>query len=98
MNLAVEQLNRDLVWSRAAVTGYFAIFGLIFGTWITHIPLAQERLQASASEFGLALLAMALSAFVTMPAVDIAINRFGSGLVCLVAAMLVSLPPHLNPD
>lgn len=88
MNLAVEQRNRDLVWNRAAVSECFTIFGLIFGTWITHIPLAKERLQASASKFGLALLAMALGAVVTMPAVGLAVKRFSSALVCLVAAML----------
>lgn len=74
--------------ARVAVSVYFAVFGLIFGTWITHIPLAKTRLQAGVSEFGLALLCMALGGVLAMPTISWFINRFGSAMTCFASCAL----------
>jgi MFS family permease len=87
--------------ARLSVSAYFALFGLIFGTWVTHIPMAKTRLGADASDFGLALLCMALGAVVAMPAMGWFINRQGSARVCLVTGMLsliFLLLPFMAPN
>lgn len=74
--------------SFVAVAGCFSLFGVVIGTWATHIPFAKARLDASASSIGLALLCMALGGVLTMPIMGWLINRLGSSTTCKLACSL----------
>ena len=64
--------------ARWAVALIFFLHGLVWGSWVPHIPLAKERLDVGTGVFGLALLAMAGGAVVAMPIAGALINRYGS--------------------
>lgn len=64
--------------ARWAVGLTFFLHGILIGAWVSHIPLAKERLDVGPAVFGLALLAFAGGAVCAMPAAGILINRFGS--------------------
>ena len=46
----------DAVRARWAVGALFLLYGILIGSWVPHIPLAKERLDAGPAVFGLALL------------------------------------------
>lgn len=78
---------------RAAVA-IFTIFlahGLLVGSWVPHIALAQQRLDAGPAVFGLALLSIAAGAVLAMPLAGVEINRFGSRNVTLSAGVVFCL-------
>ncbi len=67
--------------ARIAVLMLFLFHGIMLGGWVTHIPLAKERLAVGPGIFGLALLSFALGAVISMPIAGAAINKFGSARV-----------------
>jgi MFS family permease len=79
------------VRARWAVTLIFFLQGLLVGAWVPHIPLAKERLDVGPAVFGLALLALAGGAVVSMPVAGALINRFGSARMTLAAGLLMFL-------
>jgi MFS family permease len=82
--------------ARLAVAATFFLHGILFGTWVPHIPLAKDRLAVGTGTFGLALLAIALGGIIAMPVAGVLINRYGSARVCLVAGTafcLLIIPP-----
>lgn len=82
--------------ARLAVAATFFLHGILFGTWVPHIPLAKDRLAVGTGTFGLALLAIALGGIIAMPVAGVLINRYGSARVCRVAGTafcLLIIPP-----
>ncbi len=76
-----------LVRARVAVSTCFFILGAGTGVWAVHIPLVQARLGIDPAILGLALLAMAVGAVLTMPLTGLALSRFGSRLPTRVLAI-----------
>lgn len=73
--------------ARRAVLMLFLFHGIMLGGWVTHIPLAKERLEAGPGLFGFALLSFAAGAVISMPVAGAMINRFGSARVSWVMGL-----------
>ena len=73
--------------ARWAVAATFLLHGILVGAWVSHIPLAKERLDVGPAVFGLALLAIAGGAVFAMPAAGFLINRMGSARFTALTGM-----------
>jgi fucose permease len=83
----------ELIGARRAVAFLFFTMGLLFGTWVAHIPSVQSRFGLSEARLGTLLLLNAAGAVAAMLLSGALIQRFGShrlGAVCcaLAAALL----------
>ena len=74
--------------ARWAVGATFLLHGILVGAWVPHIPLAKERLDVGPGVFGLALLAFAGGAVLSMPLAGVMINRFGSARLTTITGLL----------
>ncbi len=72
--------------ARVAVAGVFFLNGAGVASWVVRIPAVQERLALSPGPLGLALLATAVGALVSMPLAGRWAVRAGSGPVTRLAA------------
>jgi MFS family permease len=81
----------SLLRVRIAITTFFALGGFIFAGWAVRIPAIKEQTAASASELGLALLAMSGAAVVTMLGTGKLCERFGSRQVTIATSLLLSV-------
>ncbi|MCF3120362.1 MFS transporter [Streptomyces arenae] len=90
----------DLRRLRIALTVFFALDGFVFAGWVVRIPAIKEQTGASASELGLALLAVSAGAVVTMTLTGRLCRRYGSIPMTVVCAVLlplgVALPPLMD--
>lgn len=79
---------------RVAVSLFFGLNGGLFGTWVSRIPAAADRVQAGPGTLGLALLSIAAGALLAMPLSGRWCARWGSRPVTTVAgvANAVSVP------
>ncbi len=82
--------------ARWALAMIFLLQGVIWGSWVPHIPLAKERLDVGTGIFGLALLAIAAGAVIAMPLAGVLINRLGSARMTAMTGML-SVLAFLGP-
>jgi MFS family permease len=73
--------------ARYAILMVFLIHGVMLGGWVTHIPLAKERLETGLGWFGVALLSFATGAVVAMPLAGALINRIGSASVTVICGL-----------
>jgi MFS family permease len=73
--------------ARHAIMAVFVLHGILLGGWVTHIPLAKERIDAGLGLFGIALLSFAIGAVIAMPIAGAIINRKGSAFVTWVAGL-----------
>ncbi|MGA4847377.1 MFS transporter [Streptomyces sp. G5(2025)] len=87
----------DLRRLRAALTVFFALDGFVFAGWVVRIPAVKERTGASASELGLALLAVSAGAVVTMTLTGRLCKRHGSIPVTVACGVLLPLSVALPP-
>ncbi|GAA2529476.1 MULTISPECIES: MFS transporter [Streptomyces] len=87
----------DLARLRLALTLFFALDGFVFAGWVVRIPAIKEQTGASASALGLALLGVSAGAVVTMTLTGRLCRRYGSHLVTVVCAVLLSLSIGLPP-
>jgi MFS family permease len=89
-------VNKPVSHASWAIFSVFLIHGILLGSWVPHIPLAKERLDAGPAMFGLALLSIAGGAVFAMPLAGALINRFGSARMTLLAGigfcLFLSLP------
>jgi MFS family permease len=79
----------------------FAVNSILFGSWITHLPEVQNRLDIGEGELGLALLGLPFGSIIIMPFMGWIIHKLGDGKATLVAASLfclVSTFPILAPS
>lgn len=77
--------------ARWATALFFAIDGLGFGVWASHIPVFKESLQLSALSLSEVLLALVLGSIVTMPIAGMVIARVGSRWVIWVSCAAYTL-------
>ncbi|WP_119071157.1 MFS transporter [Rubrobacter indicoceani] len=73
----MDQPNINAV--RRAVTALFFVNGMATATWFVRIPAVKSRLDISAGELSLALLAVALGSIVMMLFASGLVERFGAG-------------------
>lgn len=88
------------VAARAAVLGVFALNGFALANWFVRIPAIQQELGLSEGLLGLALLAAAVGALVSMPLTGALVSRLGSRRVVGVTSLLLSFSvvlPALAP-
>jgi MFS family permease len=80
--------------ARAAVSLLFFLNGTLFASWVSRIPLVQQRLELSHAVLGAALLAAAAGAVVTMPVAGIFNGKVGSERLATwwVIPYAISLP------
>ena len=97
MSTSLATTAKPLFHKRLAVFGVFVAFGLVLGTWATHLPSVKDAIDASTSSMGLILLILGVGALVGMQVSGYAVDRWGSSGVALAgaAAMAVTLPPPL---
>jgi MFS family permease len=91
-----RHVETSLTSARGAVTAYFLVNGILFGTWVARIPAIQSARELSHGTLGLALLAIALGALLAMPVAGRLMGRHGSQRitqlsVIVYAAMLPAL-------
>ncbi|MFF8657229.1 MFS transporter [Streptomyces huasconensis] len=82
---------------RAALTVFFALDGFVFAGWVVRIPAIKEQTGASASQLGLALLAVSAGAVVTMTLTGRLCERYGSIPVTVACGVLLPLSVALPP-
>ena len=90
--------------ARCAVAALFFLNGAIFATWVTRIPALQAQHTLSHAHLGLALLAMAMGAVISMPIAGRMIAVRGSGKISLhtglafcTCLLLLALAPGTFP-
>lgn len=76
--------------ARAIVTAFFALDGFVFANWVVCVPQVKAQIGASSGGLGVALLGISAGALVTMMIAGRLCARFGSGRVCVAAAVLLS--------
>jgi len=69
----------------------FLVHGLVVATWISRIPAVQSALRMNNAVLGLTLLSSALGALCLIPLAGMAVGRFGSKRVSIVASVSVCL-------
>jgi MFS family permease len=80
-------MNKSPARAAWAIALAFLIHGILLGSWVPHIPLAKERLDAGPAMFGLALLSIAGGAVIAMPIAGALINRFGSARMTVIGGI-----------
>jgi MFS family permease len=94
----------DLLSAVRARWGTSAVFfgnGLVFASWVLHVPTVRDALRLEPGVLGLALLGIAAGSLVSMPVAGALITRFGSRAVTRPMALLNPLTlvlPLLAPD
>src|SRR5262245_44017738 len=102
MDIQTQELSLERIRAaRLAVSTIFFVNGTTFASWVPHIPFVQAKLGLSEGILGLALLAVAAGALVSLILSGWLIARFSSRMVTTVAgiAFCVALPlPLLAPN
>lgn len=87
----------DLRRLRVALTVFFALDGFVFAGWVVRIPAIKEQTGASASQLGLALLAVSAGAVITMTLTGRLCRRYGSLRTTVACGVLLPLSVALPP-
>ena len=77
--------------AQRAVYVAFVGSGLGFASWASRIPQLRDALQATPSELGVILLAVAAGAVIAMPLAGLVVNRFGPARTVAALASLLSV-------
>jgi len=77
--------------ARNAVFIAFVGSGFGFASWASRIPQIRDAVQATPSELGLILLAIAAGAVIAMPLAGMVVNRFGPAPTVAALATLLSV-------
>src|ERR1700761_9495591 len=88
-----SNIERSAKAARIATAAAFFFDGVTFATWVTRIPVIQERLHLSNALLGGVLLMMSLGAVIMMPIMGRLVASHGSrvGLPCAVASFGAAL-------
>lgn len=76
--------------ARISTLFMFLVCGIGLATWVPMVPLAKIRLQLNDASLGLILLCLGAGAMTIMPFTGSFINRFGSRLIMLIAALMIA--------
>jgi MFS family permease len=83
-------MNSDIRSAKKATQVYFLLCGLAISGWAPMVPFVKDRLVLNDSNLGLLLLFLGIGAFCAMPFAGWLMMRFGSRLVMIVAAVILS--------
>ncbi|WP_424951234.1 MFS transporter [Deinococcus sp.] len=85
--------SRSFAWlsPRAATSAMFFVNGLVFATWVLHIPDVRDALHLSDAQVGTAILGLAVGSMMSMPLSGRWIVRHGSAAVTRLFAALFCL-------
>src|SRR3712207_6071047 len=83
-------MSLDLRAQRAVYVAFLGS-GVGFASWASRIPQIRDALQATPSELGVVLLAVAAGAVIAMPLAGLVVNRFGTAWTVAALASLVSV-------
>jgi MFS family permease len=75
---------------RALITAFFLLDGFVFANWVVRVPQVKAHVGASAGTLGLALLGVSAGAIATMVITGRLCDRFGSRVVTVAAAVLLT--------
>jgi MFS family permease len=84
-------VSRPVIRARNAVFVAFVGSGFGFASWASRIPQIRDAVQATPSELGLILLAIAAGAVIAMPLAGLVVNRFGPARTVAVLASILSV-------
>jgi fucose permease len=76
--------------AKRATQIYFLLCGLVISGWAPMVPFVKDRLALNDSNLGLLLLFLGIGAFCAMPFAGWLMKRFGSRLVMIVSAIILS--------
>ncbi len=79
------------VFSKLALPGLFAWFGVIMGSWVGRIPALRDGVQISHSQLSMVLLMGGLGAVLSFPVSSRPMARFGGRLTMLIAGAALLL-------
>ncbi|WP_407540350.1 MFS transporter [Deinococcus radiomollis] len=82
---------RTFLTPRVATSVMFFVNGLVFATWVLHIPTVRDALSLSDAQVGTAILGIAVGSLFSMPLSGRWIVRFGSAAVTRLFALLFLL-------
>jgi len=96
--LSASEMGDPPYRARIAVSAVFAVFGILVGSWLPHLPDVKQNLGGTDAMIGQALLCSGLGAVVSMQLMGSLIHRFGSrntsffgGVVaCLLVPLLLT--------
>src|SRR5690242_17787699 len=77
--------------SQLAIAALFGFLGFQYSTWAARIPMLKSRLDLSAADVGLLLLATGIGAAIAFPIVAYLMNRLGSRRLSLLACLGLTL-------
>jgi predicted MFS family arabinose efflux permease len=77
--------------ARRAVLWLFFMNGVVLASWVSRLPAVQSQRALNHAALGLALLALASGAVVSMPVAGFLAPRFGSQRLCKIAAVALCL-------
>lgn len=80
-----------LTRARMSTFAFFALNGFLLGMWVVHIPEIRDRTGASTAVLGYLLLLLGGTALLGMQVGGRLIDRFGSGIVTVVAGLSLSV-------
>ena len=85
---STTETQRTAATVRAQRAVYVAFIGSGFGfaSWASRIPQIRDALQASPSELGLILLAVAVGSLIAMPLAGIVVTRIGAARATAIMA------------
>ena len=79
--------------AQVAIGALFLLLGFQYATWASRLPAVKTRLGLSDAEVGLLLMACGVGAAASFPLVATLLRRFGSRVLCVGSAVLLSLLP-----
>ena len=79
--------------AQVAIGALFLLLGFQYATWASRLPAVKTRLGLSDAEVGLLLMACGVGAAASFPLVASLLRRFGSRVLCVASAVLLSLLP-----
>lgn len=77
--------------NRLAVNLYFLVNGFLYANWVSRLPKFQELYEMNNSQTGMALLAIAIGAWLAMPITGWIIVKYGSQKVTAFAAIFFTI-------
>jgi predicted MFS family arabinose efflux permease len=92
----VFRVRSDFHRTRLAIAALFCFLGFQYATWTSRLPALTTRLDLSAQELGLLLMACGVGAAASFPLVSALMRRLGSRRLAFVSALsLAALLPAL---
>jgi MFS family permease len=91
--ISLPRIRDEFRRAQVAIGALFLLLGFQYATWASRLPAVKTRLGLSDAEVGLLLMACGVGAAASFPLVASLLRRFGSRVLCVASAVLLSLLP-----